>query len=135
VYNLTDTTYLLKAPTAWAKQAAIENSTIQAPQYYYFEGYDSSGDPYVNFVGTPDGVYTINFNLVVPQSDLTTGTTQLTAPSWPVILGAYAKAIAERGEDDGRAHGEALGKYASAVSDAIAIDVSITEDEDTWYVE
>lgn len=135
VYNSTDLSYLRKANAAWVKRAALENTAEAAPVYYYFEGVDASGDPQVTFHGVPDGIYAIDFNVVVPQDDFTLGTEVLSVPAWPIILGAYAKAIAERGEDSGRSHGEALSKYAASLSDAVAIDVSRTEDEDTWNVQ
>ena len=133
VYDATNKLYLKKVNAQVLKQRAIENLSNGTPNSYYFEGFDSSGDPKVTLDRVPDGIYTINFNLVVPQVDLSAAADALDAPEWPVVLGTYAKAIAERGEDDGRAHGEALNKYGNALSDAIAFDESLTRDEATWY--
>ena len=47
----------------------------------------------------PDGVYNINFYMLDPQDDLTNATDVLTCPEFPVIMGVWARAIAERGED------------------------------------
>jgi hypothetical protein len=133
VYNLTETYCLSRRPAVWMKEQIIANTDQGKPGHYYFEGADSNGDPYVNIWLAPDAAYTINFNLVVPQDDFSVGTEVLSVPDYPVMLGAYAKAIAERGEDDGRAHGEALSKYGQALGDAIAIDESLTTGETTWY--
>ncbi len=133
-YNITEPHRLTMQNAEWLKQQAVTTSDTQAPSYYYFEGSDSNGDPYVNFFNTPDGVYTINFSLVVPQADFTIGTEVFKVPEWPVILGSYAKAIAERGEDNGRSHGEALSKYERALSDAISIDFAMSPGEDSdWH--
>lgn len=133
VYDATNLGRLRRQPASWMKEQLLTDTTQGYPAYYYFEGKDSNGDPYVNFYSIPDGVYTINFDLVVPQADLSAGDTVLSVPEWPVILGTYAKAIAERGEDDGRAHGEALNKYSLALSDAIAMDEAVTTMETDWY--
>ena len=133
VYNVTNLARLTKQNSQWVKQSALSNANEGTPSFYYFEGMDSSGDMYVNLYATPDSVYTINFELVVPQDPFTTGAEILSVPEMPVILGAYAKAIAERGEDNGSTHGGANQKYLSALSDAIAIDESITAFETTWY--
>jgi hypothetical protein len=133
VYDATNLARLRRRHTVWMKQQLIINTDQSKPFYYYFEGFDSSGDPYVNFYNIPDGTYTINFDLIVPQADLSTGSTEISVPSQPIKLGAYAKAIAERGEDDGRTHGEALNKYTVSLGDAIAIDESLSLDETTWY--
>jgi len=134
VYNATSKARLRRAPAKWMKEQLIANTGTAAPTYYYFSGFDSSEDPYVSFYNIPDGVYSINLDLVVPQADLAAASTVVDTPSWPLILGTYAKAIAERGEDDGRSHGEALNKYGFALSDAIAIDESLNADETTWEV-
>lgn len=133
VYDATNLNRLTRQNSQWMKEQLLNNTNQQQPAYYYFEGFDSNGDPYVNFYAIPDGIYTINFELVVPQADFTVGTEVLDVPDWPVILGTYAKAIAERGEDNGKTHGEALNKFGFALSDAIAMDESLTTDETTWY--
>lgn len=133
VYNQTNTAYLTKSNAQVAKRAALEDTNTGAPCTYYFEGFDSSEDPKVTLHRTPDAVYVINFNVVVPQVSLVSDSDILQCPDWPVILGTYAKAIAERGEDDGRSHGEAMSRFGNALSDAISFDESLTQDEGTWY--
>lgn len=134
VYDTTSKSWITKSPSAYVKEQALVNTDEGAPTNFYIEGVDSNGDSKVTFWRTPDGVYSINFNLVVPQDDFTVGTEVLLVPHWPVILGAYAKAIAERGEDAGREHGEALNKYGFALSDAIAMDAALVDQEDMWTI-
>ena len=72
------------------------------PYAYRIYGQDTNGDPYVDITPTPDGVYTITFYLHVPQVDLVDTTDTMTVIEWPVVLGAWTKAISERGEDGGQ---------------------------------
>jgi hypothetical protein len=132
VYDTTSSSWITKSPTAYVKEQARVNTDQGRPTNFYIEGVDSNGDSQVTFWRTPDGVYSIDFDLIVPQGDFETGNEVLSVPYWPVVLGTYAKAIAERGEDDGRAHGEALNKYGFALSDAIAIDAAMVDQEDMW---
>jgi hypothetical protein len=133
-YDSTNFSYVHPRPAPLLKKNILLDSSTGLPMSYYIEGIDASGDPKVYFYSVPDGVYTINFDLVVPQANLSDGGDMLSVPEWPVILGSYAKALAERGEDNGKTHGEALNKYGFALSDAIAADMAIAEGEDMWEV-
>ena len=53
-------------------------------------------------------------------------------PKEPVILGAYARALVERGEDGGLNSSEAYGLYRSSLADAIAIESSRYVEKDGW---
>lgn len=134
VYNQTQKYWLKQRNAAWFKAQAISNTDQAQPSYFMFEGRDSNGDTYVNLQSPPDAVYTINFNIVVPQADFSVGTEVLSVPDYPVILGAYLKSLAERGEDQGRTHGEVVANYTTSLADAIAIDESKILGETTWYV-
>ncbi len=70
----------------------------------------------------PDGAYTINFNLIKPQAELSANADQIKVPAEPVIFLAYAKALAERGEDGGLSSSEAYLLYKSMLSDHIALE-------------
>lgn len=133
VYDATNYGRIHIVNQQWIKEQLLLNTNQQQPGWCAFNGFNSSGDPYVKFYPIPADTYVINFELVVPQADFTLGTEILSVPDWPVILGAYAKAIAERGEDDGRTHGEAQNNYGFALSDAIAFDASLVDGESTWY--
>lgn len=135
VWDNTSEAYLLpQIHSAMSKdiRMATTDSSTGTPSRYIISSVDS-GDSKIQLFPIPDGVYTIYVDIVIPQGDFSTGNEVLSVPDYPVILGAYAKAIAERGEDDGRTHGEALNRYAQALGDAIAIDESITTGETTWY--
>lgn len=113
----------------------IDDGQTGQPEWYYVEDVDSNLDPYINFYLVPDGAYSIQFNLLLPQTTLTTGTDNILVPDWPVVMGAYAKAVAERGEDDGRSSGEVYAAYDRALADAIIQDSTrVHESELVFYV-
>lgn len=89
---------------------------------WWFVTPQPGADQQIEFHPTPDAVYAIKVYGVVPQDDLVNDTDQLTVPSYPVILGTYVAALAERGDDSGMAERRAQADYQSALSDAIAID-------------
>lgn len=103
------------------------------PGWFNFNG-NTSGDPKVDLYPTPIGVESIRFNMVVPQDDFTVDSTALIVPDWPVIMGAWAKAISERGEDAGASSSEVDGMYRGALADAIQQDSALAGDELIWNV-
>lgn len=84
---------------------------------------------------TPDAVYNMYAIIIKRQAELTSGTDVLYIPSRPVILGAYYKAVKERGEDNGDYSAQAGADYKSSWNDAIALDKSNqSQDEFSWQV-
>ncbi len=119
-------------PIQWIiDQQQLSNTTPAQPVYYAWNGTDGT-DSKVEFFPTPDGVYTIQFNMNVPQVSLSSDSDVLSVPSEPVIAGAYARALVERGEDGGLASSEAYGLYKGILSDYIAIESSRFIENDTW---
>lgn len=112
----------------------IDNSDTSEPTRYAFEGEDSSNDPTVLMWPIPNGVYSIDFNLVLPQADLAASATVIKVPEYPVVLGAYAKAIEERGEDMGITAQSAWNDYNKALAMAIMQDAAKVSDETDWMV-
>lgn len=136
VYNTTDNYILTKRSAQWMRRIQGTSTVSQQdPTYFAFEGQDSSGDPGVLLYETPGSVATIEFNLVVPQAELAADATEMTVPDYPVIIGAWARCISERGEDGGSSFSEIDKKYHDALSDAIAQDERRVCDETTWKVE
>lgn len=132
VFNDSQDYEMRLAPSKWMTQQYNSDGPQKAsPIYYDFNG-NTSGDPNVDVFPIPDAVYVLNFDMVVPQADFTANADTLTVPSQPVVLGAYAKAISERGEDGGQSYGEALNSAAIALSDAIAIDAQKVPSELVW---
>ena len=108
------------------------NSGDNSPSHYCFNTIDTNGDTKVTLWPTPDGVYSIAFTCVVPTADLAADSDVVKVPTQPVVLGAYARAAAERGEDQGLNSSEIYGLYKESLSDAVAIESSRTADDGSW---
>ena len=102
------------------------------PHYYSVTGV-TGGALQIEFEPVPDNTYSITFRTVTPQGDLTNASTELLVPQQPVILGAWARAISERGEDGGSMSDMVFAQYQNALADAIQIDAGRTVGETTWY--
>lgn len=102
------------------------------PRYYNFNGVNNEGDTQVDIYPVPDGVYTIRFNIIQPQDSLTNASDTLKVPSEPVIFLAYAKAIAERGEDAGFSATQAYAMYKESLADHISIEINRYPEELIW---
>lgn len=111
---------------------ASANPQRGSPSYYCFNGINGSGDAKVLFWPIPDAAYSINVQLYVPQNKLSADTDTLKVPSEPVVLGAYARALVERGEDGGLNSSEATALYRSSLADHIAIESSRFAEDEAW---
>ena len=111
-----------------------DNVISGSPTSFDFNG-STNGDPNVDIWPQPSGVEYINFDLVVPQEDLSVDSTIITVPTMPIMLGAYSKALSERGEDGGQQFGEVMMAATKALSDAIAFDAANVPFELVWEVE
>lgn len=103
------------------------------PQYYNFNGVNASGDTQVDVWPKPDAVYNLRFNLIIPQTKLVSDATVIKVPEEPVVLLAYAKALAERGEDGGLLASEAYALYKQSLADHIGIEAGHYQEEYLWY--
>ena len=59
---------------------------------------------------------------------------QLKIPTQPVLLAAWARAIAERGEDGGTQSSVMAQEAKDALNQAIIIDSGNTQYEQDWYI-
>jgi hypothetical protein len=133
VLNDTSNTEVLGATTRWMNQQFLINDVQKgSPSYYNFNGVDANGDTQVDLFPIPNGVYNVRFNVILPQPIMTTDATVLKVPYEPVIFLAYAKALAERGEDGGLASNEAYGLYKQSLADAIALESGRYGEESEW---
>lgn len=133
VLNDTSNTILINAPTRWMDEKFLLTSPqTGSPAYYNFNGLNANGDTQVDLYPIPNGVYDIRFNIIKPQVLLNGNADILLVPYEPVIFGATARAMAERGEDGGIASGEMYGLYRQSLSDAVAIETSRYIEEQAW---
>ena len=92
------------------------------PAQYCFNGIDGSGDTKVDLYPIPDGVYTLKFDVTIPQANLTSDGTSVKVLDYLVAQSAYARALIERGEDGGTNSSEAYALFKGMLSDAIAME-------------
>ena len=134
VINDTDNQFMEYRPTTWFDNAFLNQGSVTgSPTYYNFNGVSNDGDTQVDIYPIPDGVYTIRFNAVLRNQDMSGDGDDLYVPSRPVILLALAKAIEERGEDGGNASMNAYAAGRSSLADEIALDAARRPDETIWY--
>lgn len=112
----------------------LNNVSNNEPSEYNFKGVDTNGDAKVTFYPTPDGVYSIRFNVVVPQDDLVNSADTVSIPAHLIELLTYAKAIAERGEDGGSLFNEVYAQFTVNLADAIALEKGRQNLETIWSV-
>jgi hypothetical protein len=133
VLNDTSNTFLKLAATQWMDQQFLLTTPQKgSPQYYNFNGVNSSGDTQVDLYPIPNGVYNVRFNIIRPQVPLTSDSTSVLVPHEPIVFLAYARALAERGEDGGLASNEAYQLYLQSLADAIALESGRYLEEQEW---
>ena len=92
------------------------------PTEYCFNGVDGNGDTKVSLFPVPNGVFTLLFDVVVPQAALSSDSTSVKVLDYLVAQSAYARALIERGEDGGTSSSEAYALFRGMLSDAIATE-------------
>jgi hypothetical protein len=92
------------------------------PTEYCFSGVDGNGDTKVDLFPVPNGVYTLKFDLTIPQANLSADGTSVKVLDYLVTQSAYARALIERGEDGGTNSSEAYALFRGMLSDAIALE-------------
>jgi hypothetical protein len=102
----------------------ISDEVSGAPKYYTFNGLDSNGDTQILVNPKPDGVYSLRFDVIKRQSELTGNSDNLLIPEKPVIHLAVALLARERGETGGTSTAEYFSIADRYLSDAIAIDAA-----------
>jgi hypothetical protein len=133
VINDTQNTFVNLAATKWMDQQFLMTTPqTGSPAYYNFNGTDSNGDTQVDLYPIPDGAYNIRFNIIKPQEPLAVNADILLVPPEPVILGALARAQAERGEDGGVQAGETYQLMRQSLADAIALESGRYLEEQQW---
>lgn len=125
VINDTQNCFMEYQTKDWFNDALyIANAVEGAPKYFTYNGVDSSGDTQVLVGPTPDGVYSLRFDVVKRQADLSSNTDTLLVPAMPVVHLTVALLARERGETGGTSAAEYFAVADRFLSDAIAIDAA-----------
>tara|TARA_R110002020_G_C16150269_1_gene762610 strand:+ start:109 stop:786 length:678 start_codon:yes stop_codon:yes gene_type:complete len=125
---------LLQVSRAYLNRERYPTASTGEPHYYGFNGADSSNNLKVDLSPTPSKAETISFDIVKYQDALTTASTVVKIPTKPLILGAYARALSERGEDGGTQSSLAAQEAGAAISQAIMMDAGNTQFESDWFM-
>ncbi len=134
VLNDTSNWFLKEKSTTWFDQQFLLTTPQKgSPMYYNFNGVDANGDTQVDLFPIPDGTYDVRFNIVKPQVPLVNNTDAVQVPAEPIVFLAYARALAERGEDGGLASNEASQLYRQSLADAIALESGRYGEESQFY--
>lgn len=134
VVNQTNFYHLRQIGTAdyEALTRLVEVQQRGQPQYYLLGGTDSNGDTQVAFWPIPDNAYSIAFELNIPSTELENDTDTIVLPKEPIVLGAFARALVERGEDGGLNSAEAYQLFKNSLADHIALEAHRSPEHDAW---
>ena len=108
------------------------NPVHNPPVNFNLGGVDSNGDMMVSFWPIPNAADNIKFSLVVPENDFVNDSDTTKMPKEPIVLGAYARALIERGEDGGLNSSEAQAIYKQSLADFIATEGARSPETDSW---
>ncbi len=130
-----------QVPNDWLNEQVfpIANAQNGKPTYYAFNGISQAGtnrepDFNIDLYPVPDSTQTISVNIVGAQQELKTASQVLRVPSQPVILGAWARAISERGEDGGSLSSSIAAEARDSLNIAVQLDAGNMEYERDWVV-
>ena len=95
-------------------------------------GVDTNGDTQVNFWPVPDKAYVMRFSLIIPEADLSGDNDVTKLAKEPIILGALARALIERGEDGGITSSDTYALFKQCLGDIIALELARSPEFDAW---
>ena len=122
INDSTNLSKLQNVPIQWIiDQQQLASTTQGIPAYYAWNGTDGT-DSKIEIYPTPNSVAALKINMTVPQVTLAADATVITVPAEPVIAGAVARALVERGEDGGLSSAEAYGLFKSVLADYISLE-------------
>ena len=134
VINNTTGTQLVQVSRAYLNSIMYPTDPTGEPLYYGFNGADASNNLKVDLSPIPINAETLSFDIVKYQDELATASTVISVPTKPIILGAWARAISERGEDGGTQSSLMAQEANEALKQAIMLDSGNTRYETDWYI-
>ena len=130
--DITNRAEINNVPIQWIFDEQQLATVSNAPPTYYAWNVNDGTDSKVELFPTPNGAYSLKFNLYVQQATLVNDDDILILPSEAIEMGAYARALVERGEDGGLSSSEAYGLYKGILADQIALEASRFVENDVW---
>jgi|TARA_E500000178_G_C16822930_1_gene662382 hypothetical protein len=100
----------------------ISGEVSGTPDSYTFIGIDSSRDTKIKVFPKPDAVYSLRFDVIARENELSSDTDTTVLPSNPIVHLAVAYLARERGETGGTTAQDYFAIADRNLSDAIALD-------------
>lgn len=122
-----------KTATYFDEVYLVSDPVKGAPKFYTYNGVDSNGDTQIDIYPTPEKAYTIRFNCVKRDADLSADSDETLVPAMPIIHLAIALLARERGETGGTSAPEYFAIADKYLSDAIALDAQKHPEETIFY--
>jgi len=132
--NNTTGMHLRQVGRTYINTVTFPSQNTGEPLYYGFNGSDASNNLKVDLSPVPTEAHTISFDILKYQAELAEAATVIKVPEKPVILGAWARAIAERGEDGGTQSSLMAIEAGEALKQAIIRDSGNTRYETDWTI-
>lgn len=133
VHDIVNKTILKPVSSTKMSEMLLLNKGAGKPVFYNFNGvHTTTGDSQVDIFPVPEVGTTLYFNVYIPQPDLVNDGDVMWVPKEPVILGALARALVERGEDGGLSSSEAYALAKQSLADHIATESSRFIEEAAW---
>jgi hypothetical protein len=134
VLDITDYGVLLPSTVNEIEKRVFSSASPQNadPSEYAFKGVDSNGDSQVMLWPIPVKTSSLRFSLVVPEDDMSSNTDTTKLAKEPIVLGALARALVERGEDSGLSSSECFALAKKSLADVIAIELARSPENDAW---
>ena len=132
--NNTTGMHLRQVGRTYINTVTFPSQNTGEPLYYGFNGSDASNNLKVDLSPVPTEAHTISFDILKYQAELAEAATVIKVPEKPVILGAWARAIAERGEDGGTQSSIMAIEASEALKQAVMRDSGNTKYETDWTI-
>ena len=134
VVNTDDAAALQATARRWIKERSLFGTTSEStPTKWCHDGVDANGDSQLSLYPVPSGTTNITVTMWLKEEDLDAVTDTTKLPHQPIIDLAVAFAVRERGETGGTSTAEYFELAKRTLSDAIAYDSALNDEEDDWY--
>jgi len=135
VINDTSNFFMRYESPNWFNNAYyISGEVTGTPDSYTFSGIDSNEDTKVQVYPKPDAVYSMRFDLIAREAELSSDTDTTVLPKNAIIHNAVALLARERGETGGTTAQDYFLIADKHLSDAIAIDAYKNPEEFIYRV-